>query len=335
LIVASQDKSQKHEFVRSRRRQGATNSQGQGRRILIDSDVTLQETLTELQRARELAAKAGLSVESCIVKPAIDPTAPENGYLQINDGISGGANGFTGGHSNTDHVVVTTGDDRIDRIAELKRNLLRRHRAMQPEQRGDDRWDKPKIPGERRRRIVREQDRDDYPAEAPNTGWDVFIRQMTVKIRHDRPDERHDQSKVLQELGKIWRMGMSEDERDYFTKFATDAKKEFDQQVIEYRATGSYQPSKHFERLENSSVWIRKDRPSPLEKEISSYDTIQFPKRPPQLDEEYKEREMRGILKRKLKLKGLMNEDGKTFKEGVDFEALFEAEREKERKKRK
>ena len=116
---------------------------------------------------------------------------------------------------------------------------------------------------------------------------------------------------------------------------ATDAKKEFDQQVIEYRATGSYQPSKHFERLENSSVWIRKDRPSPLEKEISSYDTIQFPKRPPQLDEEYKEREMRGILKRKLKLKGLMNEDGKTFKEGVDFEALFEAEREKERKKRK
>ena len=141
--------------------------------ILIDSDVTLQETLTELQRARELAAKAGLSVESCIVKPAIDPNAPENGYLQINDGISGGANGFTGGHSNTDHVVVTTGDDRIDRIAELKRNLLRRHRAMQPEQRGDDRWDKPKIPGERRRRIVREQDRDDYPAEAPNTGWYV------------------------------------------------------------------------------------------------------------------------------------------------------------------
>lgn len=26
---------------------------------------------------------------------------------------------------------------------------------------------------------------------------------------------------VLQELGKIWRMGMSEDERDYFTKFGT------------------------------------------------------------------------------------------------------------------
>ncbi len=144
--------------------------------ILIDSDVTLQETLTELQRARELAGKAGLSVESCIVKPAIDPNLSENGHLQlITDGTLSGANGFTGGHSNTDHVVVTTGDDRIDRIAELKRNLLRRHRAMQPEQRGDERWDKPKIPGERRRRIVREQDRDDYPPEAPNTGWYVVL----------------------------------------------------------------------------------------------------------------------------------------------------------------
>lgn len=294
--------------------------------ILIDSDVTLQESLSELQRARELASKAGLSVECCIVKPIESAMISDS----VNNPTT--SDGFTGGHSNTDHVVVTTGDDRIDRIAELKRNLLRRHRAMQPEQRGDERWDKPKIPGERRRRIVREQDSEDYPPESPNTGWDVYIRQMTVKIRHDRPNERHDQSKVLQELGKIWRMGMSNEERDYFTKFATDAKTEFDQQVIEYRATGSYQPSKHFIRLDNSSVWIRKDRPSHLEKEISSYKTIQFPKRPPELDKEYKEREMRSILKRKLKLKGLLNEDGTTFKDGVDFEAELDKERKKRTK---
>ncbi len=139
--------------------------------ILIDSDVTLQESLTELQRARELAAKAGLSVDSCIVKPPSEAAIAEGPYNPSNDGTSAGASGFTGGHSNTDHVVVTTGDDKIDRIAELKRNLLRRHRAMQPEQRGDERWDKPKIPGERRRRIVREQDNEDYPPEAPVTGW--------------------------------------------------------------------------------------------------------------------------------------------------------------------
>lgn len=300
--------------------------------ILIDSDVTLQEALTELQRARELASKAGLSIESYIVKP-VEPTVSDaNPTTNLANATAAG--GFTGGHSNTDHVVVTTGDDQIDRIAELKRNLLRRHRAMQPEQRGDERWDKPKIPGERRRRIVREQDKKDYPPEPPITGWDVFIRQMTAKIRHDRPDERHDQSKVLQELGKIWRIGVSDEERDYFTKFAEDAKKEFDQQVVEYRATGSYQPSKHFVRLENSSIWTRKDRPSPLESEISTYKTIHFPKRPPELDKEYKEREMRSILKRKLKLKGLLNQDGKTWKDGVDFEKELEKARNKRTKEK-
>lgn len=134
--------------------------------ILIDSDVTLQESLAELQRARELASKAGLSVDSCIVKPPSEAANVEG------PPIEGGPAG-TGGHSNTDHVVVMTGDDKLDRIAELKRNLLRRHRAMQPEQRGDERWDKPKIPGERRRRIVREQDKEEYPSEPPVTGWYV------------------------------------------------------------------------------------------------------------------------------------------------------------------
>lgn len=143
--------------------------------ILIDSDVALQESLTELQRARELAGKAGLSIESCIVKP-IETTAFDSYNPTINMGNTKLANDFTGGHSNTDHVVVTTGDDRVDRIAELKRNLLRRHRAMQPEQRGEERWDKPKIPGERRRRIVREQDKEGYPPEPPTTGWYVCVR---------------------------------------------------------------------------------------------------------------------------------------------------------------
>ena len=135
--------------------------------ILIDSDVTLQESLQELERARELAGKAGLSIDSSIVKP-VDTTLSDAGVPST---TSNWANETTCGHSNTDHIVVTTGDPRLDRIAELKRNLLRRHRAMQPEDRGDDRWDKPKLPGERRRRIVREQDKDEYPSEPPISGW--------------------------------------------------------------------------------------------------------------------------------------------------------------------
>jgi len=81
--------------------------------------------------------------------------------------------------------------------------------------------------------------------------------------------------------------------------------------------------------MENSNVWIRKDFPTPLEKEISSYETIHFPKRPPKLDKEYEEREMRSTVKRKLKLKGLLGEDGETWKKGVDFEAEVEKERNK------
>ena len=117
----------------------------------------------------------------------------------------------------------------------------------------------------------------------------------------------------------------------FFHQFflAEDAKTEFDQQAIEYRATGSFQPSTHFVRLEKSNIWVRKDCPSPLEKEISSYKTIKFPMRPPALDKEYKERELRSVLKRKLKLKGFLNDDGKTWKDGVDFEAELEKERKK------
>ena len=190
--------------------------------ILIDSDVALQESLTELQRARELAGRAGLSIESHIVKPIETITTDSAGGSSSNSNSNNSAiyigntttttttttgnaancypptdsNNTTGGHSNTDHVVASTGDDRLDLIAELKRNLLRRHRAMQPEQRGEDRWDKPRALGERRRRINREQDiNESYPNEPPFTGWMVFVGQMTTKIRHDRPDERHDQSK--------------------------------------------------------------------------------------------------------------------------------------------
>ena len=135
--------------------------------ILIDSDVSLQESLQELEKARELASKAGLSVESSILNP-VEINTSDGGNPATN------TNG-TGGHSNTDHIVATSGDACIDRIAELKRNLLRRHRAMQPEDRGDDRWDKPKLPGERRRRIIREQDKDEYPPEPPISGWYVIM----------------------------------------------------------------------------------------------------------------------------------------------------------------
>ena len=121
---------------------------------------------------------------------------------------------MTGRHSNTDHVVTLTGNARTDRIAELKRAMQRRARALQPEKKGGDRWDKPRIPGERRRRILREKDMPGAPPEPPPSGYVVFVCQMTTKIRHDRPLEPHNQVKVVKEIGKIWKYGISEKVRD-------------------------------------------------------------------------------------------------------------------------
>ena len=59
----------------------------------------------------------------------------------------------------------------------------------------DYRWDKPRKFGERRRRIVREKDLPNAPPVPPASGYVLFVAQMTTKIRHDRPNLPHDQSK--------------------------------------------------------------------------------------------------------------------------------------------
>ena len=123
---------------------------------------------------------------------------------------------------------------------------------------------------------------------------------------------------------------MSEEDRNYYAEFASEAKQEYEKQLIEYRATGSFAPSKYFDRLDGVNVWVRRDErlQNGLEREISQYATCQFPKRPPEMDKAYEEREERSKLKRKLKLKGLLNPDG-SLKNDLDFEQLLQEERAK------
>lgn len=189
----------------------------------------------------------------------------------------------TGGHSNTDHIIQVTGDYRADTIAEYKRRLKRRARAMQPEERGSDRWDQPRIQGSRRRRIAREKDLPSAPPEPPPSGYVLFIAQMTTKIRHDRPNAHHNQIKVVREISKIWKYGMTEADREYYNEFAREAREEYERQHEEFRATGSYQPSCVFTRLGGGDgPWVRiseEDR-NGLEREIASYGTVKFPPRP-------------------------------------------------------
>ena len=105
---------------------------------------------------------------------------------------------------------------------------------------------------------------------------------------------------------------MSDDDRNYYNKFATEARKEYETQQIEYRATGSFTPSAEFIKLENVNVWVRADleRRNGLEQEICQYETFTFPRRPAELDERYEIQLEVSKYRRKLKLKGWLNDDG-------------------------
>lgn len=152
--------------------------------LLVLCDEELEAASHDLRDAKELAERAGLWTEASILDPTFPEASKNLAVLRT-----------TGGHSNTDHLVTLTGDARTDRIAELKRAMQRRARARQPESKGEDRWDKPRAPGERRRRILREKDMPEAPPEPPPSGYVVFVGQMTTKIRHDRPDDHHNQVK--------------------------------------------------------------------------------------------------------------------------------------------
>jgi hypothetical protein len=179
----------------------------QANALVIDSGIAIQEAMAQLEHVRALAAKAGLSVDcNTLPRSTMGSALADGSANNVTDSSSSviapmdpasAIPSTTGGHSNTDHTIVRTGDERTDRVSELRRNLWRRHRLMQPETRQEGRWDKPRLPGERRRRIVRERDLPEAPPEPPLSGYIAFLGQMTVKLRHDRPDTPHDQSKGM------------------------------------------------------------------------------------------------------------------------------------------
>ena len=291
----------------------------EARKLLIQAEDILVAATNTLNDARIIAQKAGLSVDSSILDSSYQsPFLPSKfvhgvstaapGESQTNSSISsleriekqkdlqqddsnpmrGMLNAFpqilstTGGHSNTDHMIQCTGDPVVDRIAEYKRRLKRRAKAMQPEEKGSDRWDQPRVAGSRRRRILREKDLPSAPPEPPLSGYVIFIAQMTTKVRHDRPHVHHNQIKVVREISKIWKYGMSNADREYYIEFAREAREEYKQQHREFRATGHFHPSKIFKKMEGGP-WIRiaYHEKNALEREIATYDTVSFPPRPP------------------------------------------------------
>lgn len=224
------------------------------------------------------------------------------------------SNATTGGFCNTNHEVILTGDPTVDRLNELKRNYEQRQRQRVPETKGTERWDKPRIMGQRRRRIVREVDSNpNAPKDAPPSGYIVFVGQLTCKRRHDNPNKQHHQPTVMQDIARVWKEDMADCDREYYMEFAKEAQVEYGQQQMEYRATGFCTASRTFIRLGGDGPWVRKDpeEQNDLEQEISTYESVHFPLRPPSQNEDYMRREWCSKVSRKLKDKGITRQMGR------------------------
>ena len=195
----------------------------------------------------------------------------------------------TGGYSNTDHIITRTGlDDRTDRINEYRRQYMIRQRTVTNSETKlyTQKWDKHRVMGERRRRIIRDIDLPNAPTEPPPSGYIIFLGQMTTKLRYDtyKRNEtkriRHDQTKMVQEISSMWKSSLDDTDREYYHHFYIALKLEYQQQLMEYRATGYYTPStKYIRNHINVGLWTHlvTSEKNALELEIATYETIQFP----------------------------------------------------------
>lgn len=295
--------------------------------LLKRSQEAVTSTKPLLQQAAQIASLVeNLEEEQWITTYCADSSSTNNGDSIGADGSAAAAakaNGqpveiTTGGFNNTNHLIPwilprgsyttdTKPDVESNLVQELLRNRSNRQRLEQPETRGDDKWDRKRAPGERRRRIVRDKDTSAAPSEPPPSGYVVFVGLMTTKLRHDRgPEAEHSQTAVVQEISRMWREELSQKEQEYYSTLSENIRKEYQQQMFEFRATDTYRPSDRYVRLGNGQgPWIHKnpkDR-NQLEAEIASYDTVLFPAHPPSKDEEYAERERQSKLRRKQKIK--------------------------------
>jgi hypothetical protein len=204
----------------------------------------------------------------------------------------------TGGYCNTDHVIRQNPDGTVDVLSEYRRMMRRRRRREDAAERGVDRWDLPRIPGGRRRRIRRDADAPTAPPEPPVTGYVIYVSQMTTKLRHDNPGRHHDQISAVRRISMMWNR-LSEAGRDHYAALARDARAEYEERLMEYRATGAWSPYTAFERLKenrngvvcrtsverstgSNGPWVRipYERKNELEREIDTYEQVIFPPRP-------------------------------------------------------
>jgi hypothetical protein len=247
----------------------------------------------------------------------------------------------TGGHSNSDHIVNQNADGTVDRLSEYKRRYKRRFRQEVVEHRGSDRWDLPRRPGGRRRRIKRDVDCPTAPPEPPNSGYVIYVSQMTTKLRYNNPKRHHNQINAVRKISSLWH-AMTEQDRGHYKQLAKDATREYEDRRIEYRATGIWTPYSVIQRLggqnhqtatknydfhdgeedddegndeadeEDTAItagnsqgpWVRipYSQKNDLEKELETYTQVVFPPRPKEMEEAYMKKMEEKKARRKRKL---------------------------------
>lgn len=125
---------------------------------------------------------------------------------------------------------------------------------------------------------------------------------MTTKLRHDNPERHHDQISAIRRISNMWNKLAPADKAHYST-MAREARAEYDERLMEYRATGLWSPYTTFERLTtnkngvslegyrerttgSNGPWVRMpyEKKNELEKEIDTYDQVIFPPRPAGLE---------------------------------------------------
>lgn len=164
---------------------------------------------------------------------------------------------------------------------------------------------------------MREKDLPKAPPEPPLSGYVLFIGQMTAKVRHGRPNERHNQISVVQQLSKMWKYGLSAKDRAYYNDFAREAREEYKRQHTEFRATGTYTPSAMFERINGDGPWVKTvyHEKNALERELATYDRVKFAPRPENAEVPFWEKRAKDENERGMQIRKIAAEKKKKWEE--------------------
>lgn len=331
--------------------------------LLTQVDNEVASAQAELLSAKPIAEAAGLSVHSSILDPTYQrvmagpstattdgpsssEAAPQPLDLQQEaalvltarqsfNPLRGTLSAYplvlttSGGYSNNDHILHTdpgSNNTSIHTLSEFKRSLKKRHRRLIVESRAIDRWDLPRrIPGGRRRRIKRDADLPSAPPEPPSSGYVIFVSQMTTKLRYDNPNRHHNQINAVRKISALWN-GMGTREREHYKCLARDATCEYEDRLLEYRATGSWTAYSCIQRLDKNKngvereqqrgaitggPWVRipMEKKNMLEMELEGYDQVIFPPRPREMEEEYERR----LEERKVRRRKRMEAEGRCW----------------------